>query len=133
MGVSNYFCIDKAKRELGYRPGKQNNLTDVLDDFIKRGFRKDTRKTSPFIRIIALSVIITCIFISYFSTWDSLGIEKATIGVILDKISQWYRHLRSHHFNPGVFILKCMRHLIWPSLHQHKKEFQYVEYTLYQF
>nr|XP_022317696.1 short-chain dehydrogenase/reductase family 42E member 1-like isoform X2 [Crassostrea virginica] len=88
MGVSNYFCIDKAKRELGYRPGKQNDLKDVLDDFIKRGFRKDTRKTSPFIRIIALFVIFTCIFISYFSAWDSLGIEKATIGVILDKISQ---------------------------------------------
>ena len=88
MGVSNYFCIDKAKRELGYRPGKQNDLTDVLDDFIKRGFRKDTRKTSPFIRIIVLFVIFTCIFISYFSTWNSLGIEKATIGVILDKISQ---------------------------------------------
>ena len=130
MGVSNYFCIDKAKRELGYRPRKQNDITDVLDDFIKRGFRKDTRKTSPFIRIIALSVIFTCIFISFFSTWDSLGIEKATIGVILDKISQWYRHLRCY---PGVFILKFIRHFIWPSLHQHAKEFQYVEYTFYQF
>lgn len=82
MCVNNYFCIDKAKRELGYTPVKQNDLSDVLDDFIKQGFRKkDTMKTSVVIRMhwfvnIALSVIFTSFVLSYLQTWNFIHLEK---------------------------------------------------------
>lgn len=82
MCVHNYFCIDKAKRELGYTPVKQNDLSDVLDDFIKQGFRKkDTMKTSVVIRMhwfvnIALSVIFTSFVLSYLQTWNFIHLEK---------------------------------------------------------
>lgn len=82
MCVNNYFCIDKAKRELGYMPVKQNYLSDVLDDFIKQGFRKkETMKKPVVISMrwcvnIALSVIFTSFVLSYLQTLNFIHLEK---------------------------------------------------------
>ncbi|XP_048760577.2 short-chain dehydrogenase/reductase family 42E member 1-like [Ostrea edulis] len=90
MGVTNYFCIKKASRDLGYKPVKQNEISDVLGDLVKRGFRKKQMKTSLVFRMnwfanIVITVIFTSFVLSYIPLWNLSTFEKATLSVILDK------------------------------------------------
>jgi hypothetical protein len=93
MGVTNYFSIEKASRDLGYKPVKQNDISDILSDLVKRGFRKKHVKTSLVFRMnwcanIVITLILTSFVLSYFPLWTLLTSEKASFSVFYDKWSR---------------------------------------------
>ncbi|XP_062605705.1 short-chain dehydrogenase/reductase family 42E member 1-like isoform X1 [Saccostrea cucullata] len=74
MGISNYFCINKASRDLGYKPIKQNEISDIREDFIKRGFKAKQRNMSIVISLnwcayFIFYVAFTSFVVSCFPMW----------------------------------------------------------------
>lgn len=51
-GVTHYFSNEKAKRDLGYIPTVQNDLTPAVQWFLDRGHGKKFKKQSSFVRFL---------------------------------------------------------------------------------
>ncbi|XP_078318967.1 short-chain dehydrogenase/reductase family 42E member 1-like [Crassostrea virginica] len=67
-GVTHYFSIKKATRDLGYHPTVQNELSDVLEEYIHKGFKK-TKKKQSIIMYYFVNLIIALIFASIVMSW----------------------------------------------------------------
>ncbi|XP_061175735.1 short-chain dehydrogenase/reductase family 42E member 1-like [Saccostrea echinata] len=67
-GVTHYFSIKKASRDLGYKPTIQNEISDVLEEYIQKGFKKRKRKQSALMYYF-VNLIIAVIFASFVLSW----------------------------------------------------------------
>ncbi|KAK3090039.1 hypothetical protein FSP39_008726 [Pinctada imbricata] len=67
-GVTHYFSIRKAQRDLGYEPTVQNDLTLVLKEYIAAGHGRKRRKGSSFVYYL-VNVIIGLIFASFILSY----------------------------------------------------------------
>ena len=62
-GVTHYFNISKAREDLGYIPGKQNDLTEVTQWFLERGWgRAPSTRTSSSTSEVLLNLLIMLAF-----------------------------------------------------------------------
>ncbi|XP_052762771.1 short-chain dehydrogenase/reductase family 42E member 1-like [Mya arenaria] len=61
-GVTHYFSIEKARKELGYSPTIQNDLSEVVRHYITMGRQKQTKPPSSF-----LYWVINIIFMFMFA------------------------------------------------------------------
>ena len=67
-GVTHWFSIDAARRDLGYEPTKQNDLSDVIEWFKARGRCRKKPKASPFVRLLKdvfLGVVFAVVLMSF--------------------------------------------------------------------
>ncbi|XP_064647554.1 short-chain dehydrogenase/reductase family 42E member 1-like [Lineus longissimus] len=63
-GVTHYFSIEKAARDLGYCPTVQNRLDEVIQHFKSLGHGKKETKEQSFIMRYLVNIIIAFIFAS---------------------------------------------------------------------
>ena len=63
-GVTHWFNIGKAHKELGYVPLKQNDMNDVVQWYLERGFgRKASQQTNRPFKQLLIDVILVLIFV----------------------------------------------------------------------
>ena len=60
-GITHYFSIEKARRELGYTPTIQNDMSRVVQHYINTGHKKHTTKRETFLYWI-VNVLIGAVF-----------------------------------------------------------------------
>lgn len=60
-GVTHYFSIKKAREELGYKPSVQNDMSEVVQHYIRTGHKVEKKKTS-FLTNCLVNVTIGMIF-----------------------------------------------------------------------
>lgn len=61
-GVTHYFSIEKARKQLGYNPTKQNDISEVLKYYLDSGHHKIRKEKSAFSDFL-WNVILFCIFV----------------------------------------------------------------------
>ena len=60
-GVTHYFSIEKAKKELGYNPTIQNDMSEVVQYYIQAGHKKNKKTTSTLTNFL-VNITIAMIF-----------------------------------------------------------------------
>lgn len=64
-GVTHYFSIKKASRDLGYKPTVQNALDDVLEEYLTKKGPKKAKKKQSIMMYYFVNLIIAVIFASF--------------------------------------------------------------------
>ncbi|KAL5018392.1 hypothetical protein ScPMuIL_004114 [Solemya velum] len=66
-GITHYFCITKARKDLGYCPTVQNDLTGVVKHFKMAGHMHQVKQTSLMYYLvnIIIAIIIASILLSF--------------------------------------------------------------------
>lgn len=64
-GVTHYFSIKKASRDLGYKPTVQNALDDVLEEYLTKKGPKKAKKKQSVVMYYFVNLIIAVIFASF--------------------------------------------------------------------
>lgn len=67
-GVTHYFSTQKAKRELGYVPIVQNDVSEVVEYFIQTGHKRKKSGSSPLKHFI-INLIIGFIFAAFIMSY----------------------------------------------------------------
>jgi type IV secretory pathway component VirB8 len=68
-GVTHYFNIDKARRELGYQPTVQNDLTSVVRWYVERGRHRNRQQNKSQLLSFIISVFIAVAFAFVLLSW----------------------------------------------------------------
>ena len=62
-GVTHYFSVQKARDQLGYKPTIQNDLSEVVELYVKAGHKRQPKSPSNHgIMYWTMNVILMCMF-----------------------------------------------------------------------
>jgi len=72
-GVTHYFNIGKAKRELGYCPTVQNDMNGVLKWFLERGYHVNAERNARLNLRISSVCFLLLLLVLLFSSLPVAG------------------------------------------------------------
>lgn len=96
-GVTHYFSTQKAKRELGYVPIVQNDVSEVVEYFIQTGHKRKKSGSSPLKHFI-INLIIGFIFAAFIMSY---------LPLVRQTLSAQHCYLKSSfkHFSIYIYML----------------------------
>jgi len=67
-GVTHYFNISKARRELGYYPSVQNDMDTVLKWYLERGYHKNANRNTKLDTYVS-SLFFLLVLLMFLFSW----------------------------------------------------------------